>query len=477
MTGNQLSLLGQIDDPLVFIGKLGTSFAVSGMFGCKTEAQGHVLAMHCVMEGQSPLTIMQTYHFIEGKLSMRADAMLGRFITDGGSYEVIQRTPECAEILAKSREARSTKEESKGVTFKLTWEEAQKEPFVRTKAGTIKDNWNTPRVRMQMLWARVASDMVRTLAPHVVCGAYTPEELEDDPALPAGVIEGELASDSTRLLKTFLSSLCILNREIRLMGDQEIPKKVANLCDRIREIALRFDLAECSDETCGDLHRVLDAISRLGTVSERRSAIAELDKSEDSLKKSLQLIQAPAAQSTEPAKRTRKSPAKDPAESVAPTQAAPVQTTADPVVEAKVTPVASDSSASQSIAKVVESAVTDPAPAAATPAATTAPASTSAAQLPQEVIDIVQLRDYVGPRWPASSKHGPWSELWPSVKKSMNMSLSVSDEEALVRMHSAGRTRLLQWLNAQRIVVDKLSTSKDLNAFANQNPTTSATQS
>ena len=34
MTGTGLSLLGQINDPLVFIGKLGSSFALSGMFGC-----------------------------------------------------------------------------------------------------------------------------------------------------------------------------------------------------------------------------------------------------------------------------------------------------------------------------------------------------------------------------------------------------------------------------------------------------------
>lgn len=373
MTGNQLSLLSQISDPLVFIGKLGTSFAISGMFGCKTEQQGHVLAMHCVMEGQSPLTIMQTYHFIEGKLSMRADAMLGRFNAAGGKHKIISRTSELAEVeLTKGEQTER---------FSLSWSDAQKEPFTKGKDGGVKDNYATPLKRKQMLWARVVSDGVRAMDPAIVCGAYTPEELEDEPALPPGVVDGEVVPASAP---------------------------------------------------------------------------------------------APAAtQSTEPAKKTRKTTTKEPAESVAPTQAAPVQTTADPVVETSATPVASDSSASQSIAKVVETAVT-PAPAATTPT----PATTATtAQLPQEVIDIVQLRDYVGPRWPADSKNGDWSKLWPAVKTSLKMDLTVTDEEAIVKLAPALRSKLLQWLNAQRIVVDKLAGSTDLNTWANQNPTTSATQS
>ena len=44
---------------------------------------------------------------------------------------------------------------------------------------TYKDNWATPRSRMQMLWARVVSDGVRTMAPEICSGIYTPEETAD----------------------------------------------------------------------------------------------------------------------------------------------------------------------------------------------------------------------------------------------------------------------------------------------------------
>lgn len=355
MTETGLSLLGQISDPLVFIGKLGGSFAHSGMFGCKTEAQGHVLAMHCVMEGVSPLTIMQTYHFIEGKLSMRADAMLGRFVSlAGGSYKVVSRTPDLASVEMTI--------DGKTQVFSLAWSDAQKEPFTKGKDGGVAFKYSTPRSRMQMLWCRVISDGVRTMAPQVVCGAYTPEELEDPDARPAA-IEAEA---------------------------EVIP----------------------------------------------RTAAAE---------------SMPAAQSPEPAKRTRKpkEPTPEP------------QCTPEPKpVESDCTPEAKPAeSATESVAVVVASAD------AASPAAT-APAG-----LPKIVTDIIELRDYVGPRWPKGDFK---NEIWPKVFTALKVPEGQTDEERFTKADEATRQKLLTWLNGERVKIDKLATSTDLNAFANQTPTTSA---
>jgi hypothetical protein len=153
---------------------MGKAFAESGLFGVKTPAQGIVLAMACLAEKQSPIAIINTYHIIANRLSMRADAMLARFRQRGGRHRIVTRTGDVAEVeLTLDGEKQS---------FRFTLDEAKKEPFYWDKAGkTPKDNWATPRGAMQMLWARVVSDGVRAMAPEVVQGSYTPEELSDEP--------------------------------------------------------------------------------------------------------------------------------------------------------------------------------------------------------------------------------------------------------------------------------------------------------
>jgi hypothetical protein len=56
---------------------------------------------------------------------------------------------------------------------------AQQEKWPFGKGKELKTNWSTPIGRQDMLWARVVSRGVRKLAPGVVCGRYTPEEISD----------------------------------------------------------------------------------------------------------------------------------------------------------------------------------------------------------------------------------------------------------------------------------------------------------
>lgn len=170
-----LAVYDRISDPMAAIATLGRDIAHSQMFGCSNEEQGRVLAMTCFAKRMDPLALAESYHLIQGKLSMRADRMLAGLHERGGSHRIIQRNPEAAAIEITIH----------GDTqqFSLTWHDAQQEPFVygKEKNGKrqLKDNWATPRSRMQMLWARVVSDGVRAMCPEVVCGAYVPEEIDD----------------------------------------------------------------------------------------------------------------------------------------------------------------------------------------------------------------------------------------------------------------------------------------------------------
>lgn len=161
----------RVRDPLEFMRLVGDDIAKSGMFGCSSIEQGRILALTCLKKGLDPMSLVETYHLYNGELSMRADAMLAGLSRVGGRYRVITRSPDAAEIEIQRGEDR--------YRFSLTWQEAQQEPFTKNKKGEVKDNYATPRARMQMLWARVVSDGVRTTWPEVVCGVYTPEELSD----------------------------------------------------------------------------------------------------------------------------------------------------------------------------------------------------------------------------------------------------------------------------------------------------------
>ena len=47
----------------------------------------------------SPIEFIRTYHLIEGRPSMRADAMLAKFVQAGGRYKITSFTAEKAEAV------------------------------------------------------------------------------------------------------------------------------------------------------------------------------------------------------------------------------------------------------------------------------------------------------------------------------------------------------------------------------------------
>jgi hypothetical protein len=185
-----VSVYDRISNPMEAMVTLGKAIAESQMFGCSNISQGIVLAWECLTSRESSLSLAKKNHIIDGKLSMKADAMLAQFEDRGGKYEILSRTPDLAAIQL----ARSGKQLQK---FELSWEQAQLEPFPysgkekdivaeleawkenKGPQPKLKTKYRTPRARMQMLWARVVSDAVRAVDPGVNYGRYTPEELDD----------------------------------------------------------------------------------------------------------------------------------------------------------------------------------------------------------------------------------------------------------------------------------------------------------
>lgn len=187
-----ITVYERINDPIQAMTVYGDDIAKSGLLGCSNVSQGRLIAMECFARRTTAMTIAQQFHIIDNKLSMKADAMLAELRRLGGKHKVVKRSADHAEIEITF--------DGDTQRFVFTWEEAKQEPFVydakrkdalaaiaRGDASklTLNPNYASPRKRMQMLWARVVSDGVRTMAPEVNFGRYVPEEIEDEEDGPA----------------------------------------------------------------------------------------------------------------------------------------------------------------------------------------------------------------------------------------------------------------------------------------------------
>lgn len=140
------------------------SIVASGFCGFTKAEEVVTLALIAQEEGRSIGSVARDYHIIKGKPTLKADAMLARFQSAGGKVEWQE--------VNDTRCAATFSHPSAGsVTIDWTMEMAK-------KAGlTGNPTWQKfPRA---MLRARVISEGIRTTFPAVICGTYTPEEVED----------------------------------------------------------------------------------------------------------------------------------------------------------------------------------------------------------------------------------------------------------------------------------------------------------
>ena len=171
---HELSAAGvydRISDPMSAIKTLGRSIFLSGIFGLDKPEQGEILAMQCMVEKKSPLELARTYHFIQGQLAIRSDALLAKFHQAGGTVDWTERTDE--KVKATFRKGSS----SADIVADL--KEYVGNGTALGKDKQLKDNWKKwPR---RMLTARAISEGVRLIAPECCFGTYTVEEF-DPPA-------------------------------------------------------------------------------------------------------------------------------------------------------------------------------------------------------------------------------------------------------------------------------------------------------
>ena len=164
----------RISDPMSAIKTLGRSIFLSGIFGLDKPEQGEILAMQCMVEKKSPLELARTYHFIQGQLAIRADALLAKFHQAGGSVDWTERTDE--KVRATFRKGTSSAD------IVADMKEYVGNGTALGKDKQLKDNWKKwPR---RMLTARAISEGVRLIAPECCFGTYTVEELDATPSRP-----------------------------------------------------------------------------------------------------------------------------------------------------------------------------------------------------------------------------------------------------------------------------------------------------
>lgn len=148
----------------------GELLARSGMFGIANAAAGFVVATTCHQQGISLMEFQRTYHIVEGKPSMRADAMLAEFRKRGGRCRIVENSV--------TRAAAEFEFEGQKVPFAYTMEDAQRKGDCYKGDGkTLKHTWQ--KRPEDMLWARLVSMAVRRLCPEINAGLYTPEEVAD----------------------------------------------------------------------------------------------------------------------------------------------------------------------------------------------------------------------------------------------------------------------------------------------------------
>ena len=152
---------------LVPVGDMQTmagALAKSGLFGVKTSDQALALMIVAQAEGRHPGSVASDYHIIQGRASLKSDAMLARFQQAGGKVEWHDHSNE---------KVSGTFSHPQGGSLRIDWDMA------RAKAaglGTKDKGRQCPR---QMLRARVISEGVRAVFPAVLNGMYTPEEIRD----------------------------------------------------------------------------------------------------------------------------------------------------------------------------------------------------------------------------------------------------------------------------------------------------------
>lgn len=163
---NTVHTYDKVADPMAAATQLGEWICRSGMFGADRPEQGNLLALQCIVERKPPLELAKHYHVIQGRLSLRADAMLALYRERGG--KVVWKQFDAAGARAQWIY------DGNDIELAYTADDAKAAGFLPARGGS---GW--AKFPAEMMRARLISKAVRMLCPEVVTGTYTPEEIAD----------------------------------------------------------------------------------------------------------------------------------------------------------------------------------------------------------------------------------------------------------------------------------------------------------
>lgn len=229
---------------------LATAFAKSGLFGVKTEDQALALMAVAQAYGLHPARAATEYHIINGRPSLKADALQARFQAAGGSIKWLELSDKIA---------RAEFSHPQGGTIEIEWtmEMAQ-------SAGLPQKNPTWKSYPRAMLRSRVISEGVRTVYPGVTQGMYTPEEVQDMPSQPQPrqrvkeMGDIEQAPDKKSMLKKIakastLEDLESLRPEMRLFDGDDKAEVMSKAKERAEAIRAAAEPEPAAEQNGGDL--------------------------------------------------------------------------------------------------------------------------------------------------------------------------------------------------------------------------------
>lgn len=161
--------------PMADITKMAKVAADSKMFGFKNEAEAMAIMLLCQAENLHPAVAMRDYHVINGRPSMKADAMLARFQLAGGRVSWLKM---------EDTEVTGVFSHPAGGEATITWNDEM------VRRADLHRNPTHQKYPRQMKRARCISEGIRAVFPACVAGVYTPEEVADfAPAKGARVVD------------------------------------------------------------------------------------------------------------------------------------------------------------------------------------------------------------------------------------------------------------------------------------------------
>jgi len=136
----------------------------SGLFSMPSPEAALTLMLLCQAEGLHPIQAMRQFHIIKNRPAMRADAMQAAFQNAGGKLQWLERSDAKCSVEVNH---------PAGGTCVVTW------TIEQAKSAGLTNNPTWQKFPRAMLSARCISEAIRAVYPAVVCGLYTPEEVQD----------------------------------------------------------------------------------------------------------------------------------------------------------------------------------------------------------------------------------------------------------------------------------------------------------